>query len=384
MPGGEPRAQARPYIAPAPPRHADAVAALAAEPAAQPSSFRHGAGTVWRWATGVFRAGPKVTIAPRGEVPAPDAFWAGANLPWVNYGGDFGANAWHPEGGLARPEAQARLDAAFARFAAAGVTRVRWFMFCDGRAGLRFAADGTPLGLDDHVFADVDVALAAARKHRIRIMFALLDFYFLQAAEVAGPVRMRGRADVFRDGTKRQAFMDTVVAPLAERYGAEPAIFAWDVINEPEWSTFGQGSFKPAQSVAPDELRSFVREATATLHAKASQPVTVGSASVRWLPLVRDLGLDFYQPHWYDHFEQKSPLARPVAELALDRPVILGEFPTKGSARSVGDVLDTVRRAGYGGGFLWAQLSTDDATSYDAAEPALMRWTQQNAGSLAP
>lgn len=382
LPAGGREIAPRAYTAP--PRHADALSALAAESALQPSAFSHGAGTLWRWATGLFRRGPTVRIAPRGEVPAPDAFWLGANLPWVSYGGDFGANAWHPRGGVAQPEAQARLDAAFARFAAAGVTRVRWFMFCDGRAGLRFAPDGTPLGLDAYVFADVDAALAAARKHRIRIMFALLDFYFLQAVEVSGEVRMRGRADVFRDATKRKAFMDAVVVPLAERYGHDPAIFAWDVINEPEWSVFGAGAWKPAQSVAPADLRAFVREATATLHARAAQPVTVGSASTRWLDLVQGLGLDFYQAHWYDHFEQQAPLARPVADLALDRPVILGEFPTKNTAKPLGTVLDTVRGAGYGGGFAWAQLSTDEATDYDAAEPALMRWTQEHAGALAP
>ena len=376
----------------APPRHADALAALAeadhaatgAAAAGQPSGFVHGAGTLWRWATGAFRRGDDVVIAPRGEAPAPDAFWLGANLPWVDYGGDFGANAWHPTGGLSRPASQDRLEAAFARFAAAGVKRVRWFMFCDGRAGLRFAPDGTPLGLDDHVLADVEVALAAARRHDIRIMFALLDFYFLQAAEVSGGVRMRGHADVFRDPAKRRAFMDTVVAPLADRYGDDPAILAWDVINEPEWSVFGAGAWKPAQSVAAADLRAFVREATATLHARATQPVTVGSASTRWLDLVTGLGLDFYQPHWYDHFERKAPLGRPVAELGLDRPVVLGEFPTRGSKKAPGQVLDAVRGAGYGGGFAWAQLSSDEATDWDAAEPALVGWLQEHAGALAP
>ena len=376
----------------APPRHADALAALAAEPTegdqpdegAQPSSFSHGAGTLWRWATGAFRRGEPVDVAPRGETPTPQAFWVGANLPWVNYGGDFGANAWSPQGGVARPESQAKLDAAFARFAAAGVSRVRWFMFCDGRAGLRFAADGTPLGLDDFVLADVDAALAAARKHRVRIMFALLDFYFLQEAQVSGGVRMRGRADVMRDPAKRKAFMDAVVAPLADRYGEDPAIFAWDVINEPEWSVFGAGAWKPAQSVAPSDLRAFVREATATLHARATQPVTVGSASTRWLDLVAGLGLDFYQPHWYDHFERRNPLGTPVSELGVDRPVVLGEFPTKNSKKTPGQILDAVRGAGFGGGFAWAQLSTDEATDYEACEPALMRWMQEHAGALAP
>ena len=38
------------------------------------------------------------------------SFVLGANLPWVRYGGDFGANAWSPGGGLAtRPADQHRV-----------------------------------------------------------------------------------------------------------------------------------------------------------------------------------------------------------------------------------------------------------------------------------
>ena len=40
--------------------------------------------------------------APRPAAARP--FQVGANLPWLQYGGDFGANAWSPRGGLARPE----------------------------------------------------------------------------------------------------------------------------------------------------------------------------------------------------------------------------------------------------------------------------------------
>jgi len=32
-----------------------------------------------------------------------------ANLPWLDYGQGFGANAWQPKGGLARPERRARM-----------------------------------------------------------------------------------------------------------------------------------------------------------------------------------------------------------------------------------------------------------------------------------
>src|SRR4029450_10667751 len=54
---------------------------------------------------------------PRDTAPPPP-FLIGANLPWVHYGIDFGANAWRPEGGVAQPAARAQLEAAFRQPAA--------------------------------------------------------------------------------------------------------------------------------------------------------------------------------------------------------------------------------------------------------------------------
>jgi hypothetical protein len=64
----------------------------------------------------------------------PGEFVLGANLPWIDYGCDYGASAWFPQGGLgARPEAQARFERAMDRLAAGGVTIARVFLFhlCD-------------------------------------------------------------------------------------------------------------------------------------------------------------------------------------------------------------------------------------------------------------
>ena len=35
-------------------------------------------------------------------------FLVGANLPWIDYGTDFGTSAWHPSGGLERARGVAR------------------------------------------------------------------------------------------------------------------------------------------------------------------------------------------------------------------------------------------------------------------------------------
>ena len=104
------------------------------------------------------------------------------------------------------------------------------------------------------------------------------------------------------------------------------------------------------------------------------QPVTVGSASSRWLRLVQGLALDFYQPHWYDSVEGKSPLSTPVDALGCDAPVVLGEFPTRGSARDPFAVIEMAHAAGYRGALFWSVLAEDSATDFARAREALTNW----------
>jgi hypothetical protein len=296
-------------------------------------------------------------------------FTVGANLPWIAYGGDFGANAWRPAGGLhTRIDELAR---ALDRTAMAGVRRIRWFMLCDGRGGIRFASDGAPLGLDDSFFPDVDAALAAASDRGIEIMFVLLDFLWSAPARMVEHVQLGGRVDVLRHAAKRTALLEYILAPILERYGHSPQIFAWDIINEPEWTTCGLGARRRRLCIPLDTMREFVRDGAALVHQHTRQAVTVGSAAAHWLDAWRDLGLDFYQAHWYDHLEGRAPLARPVQDLALDRPVLLGEFPSRLSPLEVRRILDTARAAGYAGGFFWSVLADDAATDFAAAEAAL-------------
>jgi hypothetical protein len=80
-------------------------------------------------------------------------------------------------------------------------------------------------------------------------------------------------------------------------------------------------------------MRAFIGDCVRLVHDLTSHAATVGSASTRSLSLVRDLGLDVYQAHWYDRLNRHAPLDLPVPAHGLDRPLILGEFPTRGSRR---------------------------------------------------
>ena len=302
-----------------------------------------------------------------------DSFLVGVNLPWLRYGGDFGANAWQPEGGVARSEPRGRVDEAFARLVDEGITTVRWWLLGDGRAGLRVDGDGRPLGVDDCFFADVDAGFEAATRRGIRLLPVLIDFMWFDPARTVDRVQTGGRASLVTTPEYRFRLHDTVVTRIFERYRRHPALYAWDLINEPEWATRGLGSFLPGRGIGEDDMKVFLRELVALGHDWGTQPLTVGLASASGLRLVRGLGLDFYQVHWYDSVEAASPLRRPVSKLRLDRPVLLGEFPTRGSAVPPGDVLSAAREAGYAGALAWSVFADDHAS----------HWSEQTRGAMA-
>jgi hypothetical protein len=301
----------------------------------------------------------------------PDAFAVGANLPWLDYGHDFGRNAWQPQGGLARPERTERMRRALGGLAESGATLVRWWLIGDGRAGLREDGEGRVAGLDDRFLPDVDAAVRGLREAGLRALFVLVDFLWLDAPRLVGGVRLGGRRDHVRDPARRARLVETVFAPLAERYGSEPAVAGWDVMNEPEWATLGVGTLDPRRSVSRREMRAFLAETARVFRSAAKQPLSVGLASARWLPLLDGLPLDHVQVHWYESLDPVTTLARPVESFSAGRPAFLGEFPTRGASLSPREILEIARAAGYSGAYAWSALADDRATDAAACHAAL-------------
>ena len=302
--------------------------------------------------------------------PADEPFWLGVNLPWFTYGCDFGANRWQPAGGISRPFRREHVRDVLGGLADRGASRVRWFMLADGRAGLLESTAGDPIGLDEEFWRDVDAGLEALERAGLSAIFVLFDFHWFTRARIVDGVRIGGRGLLASDPTRRRRLVDAVVGPLLERYGRHPAIAAWDIVNEPEWVT-RRVRLPLTAGVSRAAMRAFIRAIVEAVHRQTSHAATVGSASTRTLPLVEGLGLDLYQVHWYDRLAGKAPLDRPVGSLGLDRPVILGEFPTRGSGLAPSTILDAARRAGYAGALAWSALARDGASDAGALASAL-------------
>lgn len=302
------------------------------------------------------------------------SFSLGANLPWVRYGSDFGANAWSPEGGFAtRPADQRRVREALARLAATGVDTVRWFFFCDLRAGVRFHGDGSPIEIQPAAWKDIEAVVEVVSQAGLQLMPVIFDFHLCRPRRYVNGVQIRGRSRLLAHADLRARLLDNVVGPLVASYGHHPAIAAWDLFNEPEWATFTVGTWNPVSSVSKAAMRAFLGDAATRARELTRHKVTVGSASTATLDLVRGLGLDFYQPHWYDRLERRAPLTTPTSALGCDRPIVLGEFPTSNSARTPDELIAAAERSGYAGAYFWSALADDEFTHFDHATAALAR-----------
>jgi hypothetical protein len=300
-------------------------------------------------------------------------FEVGANLPWIDYGQDFGASAWRPRGGVAQPDRREIMRRELGRLAESGGALVRWWLLGDGRAGLCERAG--ELRVDERLLEDMDAAVGALREAGLRALFVLTDFLWFRPRRQEGAVSLFGRAHLVRDAARRADLLAGVFTPIAERFAREDAVYGWDLLNEPEWATLGVGTVDPLASVSRRDMRAYLGELAFLFRARATQPVTVGLASARGLPLLEGIDLDLHQVHWYESNDDVATLSRPVATRGLEgRPLLLGEFPTRGCSLPPSEILARAAAAGYSGALAWSLLATDHATDGAACSATLASW----------
>ena len=324
----------------------------------------------------------------------------GCNYPWstdgetIFYGMDFGANIWGSHLGVStRREAVAR---DFARMAALGFTCTRWFLFCDGRAGIVYDDRGLPLGPDPYLFTDLDAALEIARHTGVRVDLVLLDHRWMFSGvrqTLADPVTgaivetrlPEGRATVLQSAAGRDALMRNIIEPLVARYGhageradLAPAILAYEFMNEPdfvieEWER--DLSVHVRRPLPFEVCGELVSRLSAIVHERSAALTTLGCARLHnlWAWDDPELGLDVLQLHTYP--DTKHPdrdedvYGKPAAALGVRRPVILGEFPANGAvqhpdgasppATTLEEYLEFAIGAGYAGAWPWSFSGTD-------------------------
>ena len=72
----------------------------------------------------------------------------------------------------------------------------------------------------------------------------------------------------------------------------------------------------------------------------------------------------------------------PEPRLADRRPVLLGEFPTRGTRRTMRGILTMARQAGYSGAFFWSALAEDQASDGQSACADLGAWVRSSGDAV--
>ena len=338
-------------------------------------------------------------------------FLHGCNYPWstdghtIFYGLDFGANVWGSHLGVSTRRAAIARD--FAEMAALGFMVTRWFIFCDGRAGMLYDDAGLPVGPDEQFFHDMDTALEIARDSGIRLALVLLDHRWMFdgvrdtiADPVSGLVLQAelpdGRARVLLSDAGHDALFDRVVVPMLRRYGPLGAradlshqVAAWEFMNEPDWvieEWERDLSGHVARPLPFETLARLLARFSDAVHEHTRALVTLGGARARnlWAWDDEALGLDVLQVHQYPDMRRPDRdddlFGTPAEALVLQRAVILGEFPGNGPEQhpngaspppiTVGDYLEFGLRSGYAGAWPWSFSGTD---AYGRLPPAPLR-----------
>ena len=313
-------------------------------------------------------------FADRLSVNSRLAFLSGVNYPYKS-SQDFGTGAWGYSG-AADPTTNQEIETDFANLEASGVRVVKWRIFNDGRYSPDFAPDGYATGLDDRFFPDLDAALALARKHNLYLILTLFSSGFWTTDCNQKGVQLGGHGDALTDPARRQALLDRAIVPMLRHIGSNDRVLAFEIIAEPEWGIAELNHDRDNRSKVPlDDVRALVGQVTDAIHYYTPALVTVESNRSSNMANWRGLGLDYYSFSWYDWLQPYEPLDRPAASFGLDRPIVLGEFPSYGSKYyPLTQVFDIVYRDGYAGAFAWSYGNQDQYSNWSQVDDAFLRW----------
>jgi hypothetical protein len=314
----------------------------------------------------------------------------GINVPWNSFGSDVGTH--HEWGALYDPEF---FTGFFQECSENGINCVRLWIHCDGRSTPEFDDDGSVTGLDANFLSDFDALLKIARDNSVMVMPCLWSFdmtkdFTADAGKYAGM-----HADLIQDSTKTRSYINNALIPMVEHLAYTDNLFAWEIINEPEWSIEGPGT--TTQLVGATEMVRFCGMIAEAIHEHSDKMVTVGSACLKWHSSLQPPAeehywsdasfraaynkpgshLDFYQIHYYDWMYNPDwgydPFqnGRTPDYWQLDKPTIIGESPAMAGEYTVQEMVDAAYANDYAGIMPWSYNALDGHGTWEECKRPL-------------
>lgn len=295
-------------------------------------------------------------LTPGARIPLKGGAWYlhGANVPWVNWGADFGGGP--NGGGVSSAASQALLSQTFLQAQAAGMHVIRWWALEGSNETwhpywITRDSLNRPTGINPAVYQDFDAALALANKYDLYYDFCL----FAGAGDFPSAW--------LTDSTQRQ-MLAKALGQLFAHYKGNQRILSWECFNEPEWD-IQSGKITQSNCVATGAAIA------ASVHANCSAYATVGPIYYSYCKIWKGSGMDFYAPHWYDGFTWGSGMNAIATNYSLmrsqygiDAPVVIGECNDSTNVNSSSNRLQTLYSEGYAGAWPWSLLPSHTGDGY--------------------
>lgn len=266
-----------------------------------------------------------------------------------------------------------------------GLDVVRIWVF-ERLEGIRFDANRKIIGIDPELTSNLLKILNSASLHGIRVYLCLFDSWVVKHQPLQGlPADRIDEYNSWNAAIRNIMksivddpfdFTHNVLQPLVSSIAAHPAVYAIDVMNEPE------GMVQDTPVVSNSSMRNYISQCCSVIRPQLK--ASVGCMRSGTAKGYSDLPVDFCDFHSYD---ESASLTAYNAGSYNNKPCIVGEcgYPVNGSnsstraAKEVQTAKDYVNLAlskGYSGCLVWDQDFTSDAN-----KAAIEQWLVQFASS---
>lgn len=242
-------------------------------------------------------------------------------MPWNQCGNDYGLGMFDSSAFQQR----------FSKYADDGSNFVRLFVHFDGcKQYQHWDEDGSFKPLGDDFLTDFVSMLEIAKSNNLQILPSLWSFECVDCDACRA---------MLQDSEKTYSYVKNGIGPLlsyVKLQGYTDQIYAWEIINEPEWTIEGG---PVSHTVSLSEMQEFMKTVVRGIRGEGAL-ATIGSASLKWTcnqgngcvgNWWKSSGINFYSVHYYDWMVSGNSNYDPYTfgpdYWGLDKDVLIGEAP---------------------------------------------------------